>query len=188
MILPKCLAKAMCLFKIPNFFEGKYKVLFLSPQLWSCLKGMRHLANFKKDYNLDYYDFVFWNVHMESIEHYVTAVHEPHTGADIRYSSDALGKRMSEKKKHFHENVHDLIEVMNIFGNFYKRQWGDGPLPDFQEILTQRGNDCGLVANQIALYIYQGLPVGSMDMDSALMRITQAAVVWDATRSKVVSL
>ena len=77
---------------------------------------------------------------------------------------------------------------MNIFGNFYKRQWGDGPLPDFQDIPTQRGNDCGLVANQVALYIYQEVPVKSMDMDSALMRITQAAVVWDATRSKVVSL
>ena len=42
------------------------------------------MANFKKDYNLDYYDFILWNVHMESIEHYVTAVHEPHAGAAIR--------------------------------------------------------------------------------------------------------
>ena len=37
---------------------------------------------------------------MESIEHNVTAVHEPHAGAAIRYY-DALRKRMSEKTTTF---------------------------------------------------------------------------------------
>jgi hypothetical protein len=80
---------------------------------------MKETANFKKDCNLDYYDWIFWNVYIESIEHFVCAVHKPHCGAAVSYY-DALGSRLSEKRQRFNGNIPDLIEVINIFGKRWK--------------------------------------------------------------------
>ena len=71
-------------------------------------------------------------------------------------------------------------------GAEFQRTWGVGKLPTFLDIPNQRGNDCALVANQVALYLYQGATLTDMDMDSSNMRITQAGAVWDILRSSVI--
>ena len=68
----------------------------------------------------------------------------------------------------------------------YKRTWGVGKLPTFVEVPNQRGNDCALVANQVALTLYEGGSLTHMDMDSSNLRITQAGVVWDMIRTRLV--
>ena len=171
---------------LPDYFEGSHKVLFLAPTLWTSLKMFREQARFRKDYNLDYYDAIFWTIHMPRMEHYVVVVHEPADKAAIRYY-DSLGKKC-DRKERFSTHLHDLVEVINIFGQHYNRTWGEGCQPDFVEVPCQLGNDCGLVANQIAMCVFQGTPVETMDMDSSLMRVTQAAVVWDAMRTRLVQL
>ena len=45
------------------------------------------------------------------------------------------------------------MPVMNTFGAVYNRSWG--ALPIFQDIPNQRGNDCAVVANQVAVALYQ---------------------------------
>ena len=63
---------------------------------------------------------------------------------------------------------------------------GAGKFVTFVEIPNQRGNDRALVANQVALRLYEGGPLANMDMDSSNMRITQAGVVWDMIRTSLV--
>ena len=77
---------------------------------------------------------------------------------------------------------------MNIFGAAYNRSWGAGStLPIFEDIPNQHGNDCALVANQVALALYLQKPLYNLDMDSSMMRISQAADIWDVTRTKIVT-
>ena len=48
------------------------------------------------------------------------------------------------------------MPVMNTSGAVYNRSWGAGStLPIFQDIPNQRGNDCAVVANQVAVALYQ---------------------------------
>ena len=74
------------------------------------------------------------------------------------------------------------MPVINTFGAVYNsnRSWGAGStLPIFQDIPNQRGNDCAVVANQIAVGLDQQKPVSYLDIYSSMMRIAQAADVWD---------
>ena len=68
------------------------------------------------------------------------------------------------------------MPVMNTFGAVYNRSWGAGStLPIFQDIPNQRGNDCAVVANQVAVALYQQ----SLYPIFICERITQAEDVWD---------
>ena len=72
---------------------------------------------------------------------------------------------------------------MNTFGAVYNRSWGAGStLPIFQDIPNQRGNDCAVVANQVAVALYQQKPVSY-----SVMRIAQAAGVWDVPIINIVT-
>ena len=72
------------------------------------------------------------------------------------------------------------MPVINTFGAVYNRSWGAGStLPIFQDIPNQRGNDCAVVANQVAVALYQQKSVSYLDIYSSMMRIAQAADVWD---------
>ena len=52
------------------------------------------------------------------------------------------------------------MPVMNDFGAVYNRSWGAAStLPIFQDIPNQRGNDYAVVANQVAVALYQQKPV-----------------------------
>ena len=169
---------------IPELFDGKNNDLFLDPSLWTQLAELGTLARFQRNLNLDYYDYIFWNIHIPSMEHWVVCYHSPKTGSDLFYV-DALGSK-SDVKDRFLEKVHNLQAVINVYGSEYKRTWGVGKLPTFVEVPNQRGNDCALVANQVALTLYEGGSLTHMDMDSSNLRITQAGVVWDMIRTRLV--
>ena len=48
------------------------------------------------------------------------------------------------------------MPIMNTFGAVYNRSWEAGStLPIFQDIPNQRGNYCAVVANQVAVALYQ---------------------------------
>jgi len=80
----------------------------------------------------------------------------------------------------FLQKNHSLMAVMNTFGAVYNRSWGAGStLPIFQDIPNQRGNDCAVVANQVEVALYQQKSVSYLDIYSCMMRIAQAADVWD---------
>ena len=73
---------------------------------------------------------------------------------------------------------------MNTFGAVYNRSWGAGStLPIFQDIPNQRGNDCAVVANQVAV----ALPAKACILYSSVMRIAQAADVWDVPITNIVT-
>ena len=56
----------------------------------------------------------------------------------------------------FLQKFHSLMPIMNTFGAVYNRSWGAGStLPIFQDIPNQRGNGCAVVANQVAVALYQ---------------------------------
>ena len=77
------------------------------------------------------------------------------------------------------------MPVMNTFGAVYNRSWGAGStLPIFQDIPNQRGNinDCAVVANQVAVALYQ-----QKLLCSSMMRIAQAADVWDVPITNIVT-
>ena len=79
------------------------------------------------------------------------------------------------------------MPVINTFGAVYNRSWGAGStLPILEDIPNQRGNDCALVANQVALALYLQKPLYNLDMDSSMMRISQAADVWDIPTTNIV--
>ena len=66
--------------------------------------------------------------------------------------------------------------------------WGAGStLPIFQDIPNQRGNDCAVVANQVAVALYQQKSVSYLDIYSSMMRIAQAADVWDVPITNIVT-
>ena len=169
---------------IPDLFVGQNKILFMDPQLWTQLGHLGDSAKFRRDLNLDFYDYIFWNIHIPSIEHWVVSYHRPMDGSEVFYV-DALGSK-ADVKERFLEKVHSLVTVLNMFGQAYKRAWGAGKLPTFVDVPNQRGNDCALVANLIGLTLFEGGTLKSMDMDSSNMRIAQAAVVWDMIRTTVV--
>ena len=171
---------------IPDLFEGKHKILFLDPQLWTQLAQLGDSAKFKRHLNLDYYDYIVWNIHIPAIQHWVVSYHRPHDGSEVFYV-DASGSK-ADVKERFFEKVHNLVTVMNIFGQAYRRTWSGGKFPTFVDVPNQRGNDCALVANLVGLTLFQGGDLKSMDMDSSNMRITQAAVVWDMIRTSLVQL
>ena len=80
------------------------------------------------------------------------------------------------------------MPLMNTFGAVYNRSWGAGStLPIFQDIPNQRGNDCAEVANQIAVALYQQKHVSYLDIYSSMMRIAQAADVWDVPITNIVT-
>ena len=80
------------------------------------------------------------------------------------------------------------MPVMNTFGAVYNRSWGAGStLPIFQDIPNQRGNDCAVVANQVAVALYQQQSVSYLDIYSSMMRIAQAADVWDVPITNIVT-
>ena len=80
------------------------------------------------------------------------------------------------------------MPVMNTFGAVYNRSWGAGStLPIFQDIPNQRGNDCAVVANQVAVALYQQKSVSYLDIYSSMMRIAQAADVWDVPITNIVT-
>ena len=80
------------------------------------------------------------------------------------------------------------MTVMNTFGAVYNRSWGTGStLPILQDIPNQRGNDCAVVANQVAVALYQQKPVSYLDIHSSMMRIAQAADVWDVPITNIVT-
>ena len=138
---------------IPDLFEGKHKVLFLEPSLWTQVAALGTLARFKRNLNLDFYDYIFWNIHIPSIEHWVICFHNPQNGSEVFYV-DALGSK-TDVKDRFLDKVHNLMTVINTYGAEFQRTWGVGKLPTFLDIPNQRGNDCALVANQVALYLYR---------------------------------
>ena len=81
------------------------------------------------------------------------------------------------------------MPVMNTFGAVYNRSWGAGStLPIFQDIPNQRGNYCAVVANQVAVALYQQKPVSyTCILYSSMMRIAQAADVWDVPITNIVT-
>ena len=80
------------------------------------------------------------------------------------------------------------MPVINTFGAVYNRSWGAGStLPIFQDIPNQCGNDCAVVANQVAVALYQQKPVSYLDIYSSMMRIAQAADVWDVPITNIVT-
>ena len=57
------------------------------------------------------------------------------------------------------------MPVINTFGAVYNSSWGAGStLPIFQAIPNQRGNDCAVVANQVAVALYQQKSVSYLDI------------------------
>ena len=80
------------------------------------------------------------------------------------------------------------MPVMNTSGAVYNRSWGAGStLPIFQDIPNQHGNYCAVVANQVAVALYQQKPVSYLDIYSSVMRIAQAADVWDVPITNIVT-
>ena len=80
------------------------------------------------------------------------------------------------------------MPIMNTFGAVYNGSRGAGStLPIFQDIPNQHGNDCAVVANQIAVALYQQKPVSYLDIYSSMMRIAQAADVWDVPITNIVT-
>ena len=72
----------------------------------------------------------------------------------------------------FLQKIHSLTPVMNTFGAVYNRSWGAGStLPIFQDIPNQRGNDCAVVANQVAVALYQQKPVSYIHLWWELLRL-----------------
>ena len=66
------------------------------------------------------------------------------------------------------------MPVINTFGAVYNSSWGAGStLPIFQAIPNQRGNDCAVIANQVAVALYQQKSVSYLDIYSCMMRIAQ---------------
>ena len=80
------------------------------------------------------------------------------------------------------------MPIMNTFGAVYNRSWGAGStLPIFEAIPNQRANDCAVVANQVAVALYQQKSVSYLDIYSCMMRIAQAADVWDVPITNIVT-
>ena len=52
---------------IPELFDGQNNVLFLDPSLWTQLAELGTLARFQRNLTLNYYDYIFWNIHIPSI-------------------------------------------------------------------------------------------------------------------------
>ena len=75
------------------------------------------------------------------------------------------------------------MPVMNTFGAVYKRI----TLPIFQEIPNQRRNDYAVVANQVAVALYQQKAVSYLDIYSFMMRIAHAADVWSVPITNIVT-
>ena len=86
-------------------------------------------------------------------------------------------------KDHFVDKLQNFETDINIHGSVHQRTCGAGKFASCVEVPNQCGSDYALVANQVALILYEGV---KQDMESSNMRIPQAGVVWDMIRTSFV--